>query len=353
MAEKHPSADSTLTESDEQLFVLNFATRLLTAFTDRQILIDNSLEILADFSRARRLAIMTIDDEDRSLLVEGVWAGKPRRIDAMRIPLANPALAEVCSLLSVQTYALRLDGEVPLPAHREEGSTGQCLCVPLGGASFRLVGVASFEILPENHLTFQDLQNLRVLATVLAISLDNAKLFAQAVYDGLTGIYIRRYYEIRVKEELSMLKRQPGRVAIILFDMDHFKRINDRFGHLAGDRVLCAFAGLMKANVRQNVDVICRYGGDEFIILLPGTGQDEAVEIAERLRKLFEGQPFEELPRDRPFTVSAGVASTDHRQMLTPEEMLRSADIALYKAKQAGGNRVAAWRRGRNDLLSG
>lgn len=353
MAERHPSAGSDLTESDEQLFLLNFATRLLTAVTDRQILIDNSLEILADFSRARRLAVMTIDDEDRSLLVEGVWAGKSCKIDTVRIPLSNPAFQEVCSLLSVRTYPLRLDGEVPLPALREEGSTGQCLCIPLGGASFRLVGVASFEILPENHLTFQDLQNLRVLATVLAISLDNAKLFAQAVYDGLTGVYIRRYYEIRVKEELSMLKRQPGKVAIILFDMDNFKHINDRFGHLAGDDVLCAFAGLMKANVRQHVDVICRYGGDEFIILLPGTGLDEAVEIAERLRTLFERQPFEELPRDCPFTVSAGVASTDHSKMLPAEELLRSADTALYKAKQAGGNRVAAWPRGQNDLSSG
>ncbi|MCE5243568.1 MAG: sensor domain-containing diguanylate cyclase [Syntrophobacteraceae bacterium] len=353
MAEEHPAANSPLTEFDEQLFLLNFATRLLTAFTDKQILIDNSLEILADFSHARRLAVMTIDDDDRSLLVEGVWAGKPFRIDTTRIPLANPALKEVCSMLSARTYPLRMDGKVPLPAPQEEGATGQCLCVPLGGASFRLVGVATFEILPENRLTFQDLQNLRVLATVLAISLDNAKLFAQAVYDGLTGIYIRRYYEIRVKEELSMLKRQPGRVAIILFDMDNFKRINDRFGHLAGDRVLCAFAGLMKANVRQHVDVICRYGGDEFIILLPGTGLNEAVEIAERLRALFEGLQFDDLPRDRPFTVSAGVASTDHRKMLPAEEMLQSADLALYKAKQTGGNRVVAWPQGQNDLSGG
>ena len=245
--------------------------------------------------------------------------------------------------MSHRKHPLTLDGEIPLPAMKDDGTGGQCLCLPLGGVSCRLVGVATFELSDEDELTFQDLQNLRVIATVLAISLDNAKLFSLAVCDGLTGAYVRRYYEIRVNEEISKLKRQPGSVAIILFDLDEFKSINDRCGHPVGDHVLQLFTGLLKANLRNQLDVICRYGGEEFIVLLPDTELDEAVEIAERIRSLCEKLKTAGLPEDMMITVSAGIASTNHRILLSADEMLHCADSALYKAKQTGRNQVVAW----------
>ena len=344
MARSYSSCNSpVISDFDEQLFILNFATRLLTAFTDRDILVSNALETLADFSRVHRLAIFTLDEDCQNLVVEGLWVDGPQKMERKKFPLAGSPLQETSCLMATRKHPLVMDGDIPLPALLDSSSPGQCLCLPLGGVSCRLVGVTTFELSDEQDLSFQDLQNLRVLATVLAISLDNARLFTQAVCDGLTGAYVRRYYEIRVNEELSKLKRQPGSVAIVLFDLDNFKSVNDHCGHPTGDKVLQAFTGLLKANLRNQLDVICRYGGEEFIILLPDTELDEAVEIAERIRCLCERLQFSEFPEGVTLTVSAGVAATDQRLLLTADEMLRHADSALYKAKQTGRNQIVAW----------
>jgi diguanylate cyclase (GGDEF)-like protein len=161
-----------------------------------------------------------------------------------------------------------------------------------------------------------------------------AALVAEARLDKLTGLLNRRGFIERADVELSRAQRQTSRLAIASFDLDHFKQVNDRFGHEVGDLVLTRVARLLRAEMRE-ADVLARMGGEEFVALLPGERADEAATLAERVRERLAAEDDRELPA---VTVTAGVAS-----MLAPsslDELLRVADQALYEAKFAGRDRI-------------
>ncbi len=160
-----------------------------------------------------------------------------------------------------------------------------------------------------------------------------------AVIDQLTGLYNRRY----MMNQLSLLMQRAAigskPLSIILADIDHFKKVNDTYGHEAGDHVLGEFAKRLSANVRP-MDIVCRHGGEEFAVIMPETAGDVACVVAERARRAVAAEPFEVdgVPVSLSVTVSSGVAT------LTPEDsvdsLIKRADAALYRAKSAGRNRV-------------
>src|SRR5207237_203608 len=136
-----------------------------------------------------------------------------------------------------------------------------------------------------------------------AIQYDLAK--RHATTDGLTGVYNRRGFETRIVEELAGAHRNKMGMTLIIVDIDHFKKLNDEFGHLLGDEVLRQVARIFSQQIRKN-DVVCRYGGEEFAIILPETMKDQAMQVAEKLRKVVAEYPFPGVPR--PVTISLGVA---------------------------------------------
>jgi diguanylate cyclase (GGDEF)-like protein len=166
------------------------------------------------------------------------------------------------------------------------------------------------------------------------------KLRTLAVTDALTGLYNRRYFWDALKRELIAARRKPGIFSVILVDLDHFKRVNDAWGHDAGDRVLQATADLLLGHIRGS-DIAVRYGGEEFALLLPGTGVAVAEERAEQLRRELEALEIAYNGGRIRITLSAGVAeagtsATDER------EIMKRVDDALYEAKAAGRNRVVS-----------
>ena len=161
-----------------------------------------------------------------------------------------------------------------------------------------------------------------------------------AVIDGLTGLHNRRYLDNHLGALFAEPSvRRPALAALIL-DIDHFKGINDSYGHEAGDEVLRGFAERVRQHTRP-VDVVARYGGEEVVVILPEAGLAEAQAIAERIRERVEAGPFpvQRATRSIPVTVSIGVA-VRHADDIDPGAMLRRADLALYRAKAAGRNRV-------------
>jgi diguanylate cyclase (GGDEF)-like protein len=162
--------------------------------------------------------------------------------------------------------------------------------------------------------------------------------------DHLTGVANRRAFFEAAELELQRNRRAPRPTALILFDADHFKRINDGHGHPGGDAVLRHLGQLLLSTFRQ-VDVVARVGGEEFAVLLPSADLDGAVAVAERLRRLVAEQPacFDGAPI--PCTISAGVAVCDGEQ-LGLDVLMQRADQALYAAKAAGRNRVERWKPG-------
>lgn len=153
--------------------------------------------------------------------------------------------------------------------------------------------------------------------------------------DPLTGIANRRRFDERLLEELDRCHRTGGGLSLALADVDHFKQVNDDFGHLAGDAVLKALALAMRAGTRP-YDLVARWGGEEFIILLPDTEPERAVEVADRIRLAFSGGTVPEV--NRSVTVSFGIAAARPRD--SAETLLARADAALYRAKEDGRNRV-------------
>jgi diguanylate cyclase (GGDEF)-like protein len=215
------------------------------------------------------------------------------------------------------------------------------MCVPLIFFGEKL-GVLALESARKDAFDRDDLQPLESVADICAAAIQNASYFDRmkqlAYVDGLTGIHNRRYFEMRIVEELERAGRFQGRMSIIMVDIDNFKRLNDEFGHLLGDEVLRSVSTIMKQQLRK-VDLVCRYGGEEFAIVVPETSGENALRVAEKLRRQVESHHFPGVPR--PVTISAGVADYPTHG-ITRDEVVAAADNALYQAKQAGRNRVVA-----------
>ena len=154
----------------------------------------------------------------------------------------------------------------------------------------------------------------------------------------LTGAAFRRVLEQRLALAWEACRESGGALAVLMCDLDHFKRINDTWGHAVGDRALQAVARLLLAHCRER-DLCARYGGEEFTLLLEETNGEEALEIADRLRRRVEGLEFETEGEPVPLSLSVGVAAFPELFAKTPEELLELADAALYEAKRQGRNR--------------
>ena len=160
----------------------------------------------------------------------------------------------------------------------------------------------------------------------------------QAKHDFLTGLNNRVELEKHFKEELLRTERYNHSLSIFMIDIDHFKRINDRYGHQAGDNVLKLFADFLLSSVRTS-DYVARYGGEEFVVILPETARTKAMELAERLRLKISVQDIELEQTTVNITISLGIASyPEHGNEY--QTLLRMADTAMYKAKHRGRNRV-------------
>ncbi len=163
-----------------------------------------------------------------------------------------------------------------------------------------------------------------------------------AITDGLTGLHNRRYLERHLAGLVDQARQRQRPLSLLLLDIDFFKQVNDTFGHDAGDDVLREFSRRIRRTVRS-VDLVCRFGGEEFVVVMPDTDIRAAALVGERIRERIAGQPFliEGGEQELPITVSIGLASRSEPAD-APETLLRRADDALYQAKREGRNRVAA-----------
>jgi len=213
------------------------------------------------------------------------------------------------------------------------------MCIPL--VSFgQTLGVLMLESEQPQNFHENDVESLEAVADICATAIQNAHYVERvkqlAYLDGLTGIFNRRYFEMRVVEEIDRARRFNTGMAVLMVDIDQFKRLNDAFGHLLGDEVLRQVSSMFHQQLRK-IDVVCRYGGEEFAILLSQTNPQHSLAVAEKLRRMVESWQFPGVPQS--VTISAGVATfPDHGT--TRDELVKSADAGLYAAKQCGRNRV-------------
>lgn len=189
----------------------------------------------------------------------------------------------------------------------------------------------------------EDLQLLVTLGGVGAVAIDNALLYERvenlAIHDGLTGLYLRRHLLERMKQELSRILRIKKELSFLMIDLDHFKKYNDHYGHVAGDILLKTIGALLSDFFQEPGNLICRYGGEEFAVLLPECTKKRAIELAQMVRKKIEAEEMWLRREKTSITVSIGVATCPQDAQVR-DELIRCADMALYEAKAKGRNKV-------------
>lgn len=233
----------------------------------------------------------------------------------------------------------------------DEGDSGRSACRACGRGAYCLpfregsesFGVFSLEPVRGTCLSSQ-VKGLALITTeYLSLAISNIRLKKRlkemAIRDPLTQLYNRRYMDDVTTREIKKAERSGKPLGMIMIDLDHFKQINDRFGHQAGDEVLRNVAGALVSGVRSE-DMVCRFGGEEFFILIPDAGCDDCMKRASDLRAAIKSMAFSCQGRQiGPVTVSAGVAVFPEDGQ-TLDELLKKADIALYTAKEKGRDRV-------------
>lgn len=284
-----------------------------------ELAIDKAIEILArwlvDVMRYSRcvIAVKPGETEARTMMPDSaIPDGELAHLIAMRPPGEKPAY-----------YA----GWLVLPIALGESTIGWLLV----------------ETREEPTSADRDLIDTAVnqLRTCLDRATRHADVLAQSILDGMTGVHNHRHFVVALKGELSRARRYNQPLSLLLVDVDHFKRVNDQHGHLAGDAILKGLAQRLKQSVRE-VDLVARYGGEEFVVVAPQTDLKQAESFADRLRRRICEDVFPSDGKDLKVSVSIGVSETLADQVECEDDLIRIADTRLYRAKEGGRNRVVA-----------
>jgi len=217
----------------------------------------------------------------------------------------------------------------------DEDSTCHHIDVELRRLATRSAGLDGWIVLFHDSTQLRAAE-LRLQEANARLEALNRELLRQAIHDGLTGLFNRSYLDEALPRELARAERDNRPIGLLILDIDHFKQVNDRHGHSAGDRVLARVARLVRTLVRAG-DIPCRYGGDELVAVMPGATREEALQAGERIRSsVAEDRAVADVD---PVTVSIGVAVYPE-DATTATDLFRHADRALYEAKDLGRNRV-------------
>lgn len=331
------SQDRTLRTVDQLERLVTIGERVFATLGYRQVLTALVEAIAAEVPGCRR-ALAGIWDEDQEVARCMIVAMNTK--GELQLDVDEPALHEALAerLLQARAAAFTVASDEPWRAlivpfavsGKPEGFIG----IDLGPAS---TDRGSLSQARSSRATAV----LRRLASIAGVAIHNARLYRQATIDGLTGLYVRRFFDRRYSEEVARCRRGGGALAVLLIDLDDFKDVNDEHGHQVGDAVLQWLAGLLQNAVRLT-DVPCRYGGDEFVVLLPEATTKAAQRIAERLKAAIETHTFDFEGEHVHVTASIGVAGVVCDSGEPVPDLVAAADAALYEAKtRAGKGQIA------------
>jgi len=317
-----------------QLQAINAIAQQTTAVLELEELLDRVCELVQDAFRVSHVSLFLREDHDLVLRAH-YGTLTPRIPQGGRFPASNEPWASILASGNTATES-DLRSATTLKFFAESASRMRIPLVSFG----QTLGILALDSSQPDAFRDGDLQSLESVADICATAIQNAHYVERvkqlAYLDGLTGIFNRRFFELRIIEEIERARRYGTGMAVIMADIDQFKRLNDEFGHVLGDEVLRQASSLFHQQLRK-IDVVCRYGGEEFGILLTQTNADHAMKIAEKLRQMVASWQFPGVPRT--VTISAGTAAFPEHGT-TRDELVRAADAALYAAKQAGRNRV-------------
>ncbi|HVX71874.1 MAG TPA: PleD family two-component system response regulator [Devosia sp.] len=319
------------------------------AQTGEEIAIEDAMRAM-DAANAQGGKVLLVDTDPRSAERIRGYLVPANQVEVLASP-ADAAMQVATGSYDLAIVSMALDGFDPLRVCSQMRTLEQTRTLPIlliaeDADRARVVrgldlGVNDFIMRPveRNELAARVRTQVRRNRYAAELRQTVTNTLALAVTDELTGLYNRRYFDRHLSLMLDKAREQERDMAVMLIDMDFFKSVNDNHGHDIGDAVLKEFAQRLKRNIR-GVDLACRFGGEEFVVLMPDTDYRQAQGVAERVRMAVAERGFE-TPTIRPLSVtcSVGVALNEH-ELDTPEMILKRADVALYRAKREGRNRV-------------
>lgn len=346
-------------ERGNQLEILNEIVRIATLDLELRPMLQRITDALAQKFGWEFVACVTVDAARKRFVCEAVTSAQPTGIEpGYSRELGSGVVGEVAMLarpILLDEVRTAKNYVETMPGTRSE------LCVPVLHRG-ELVAILNLE--STRPRAFHDQMPLaQTVADQIAGAIHSARLFQEvrkanralaeanrrleelSRTDGLTGVANRRQFEDVFEREWRRAQRVKGPIALLMIDIDEFKKYNDRYGHQGGDECLQKVAAVLKASLTRASDVVARYGGEEFVAVLPGSDQRQAIATAERLRQRVEGLG---IPHDaatsgnKIVTISVGVASLAPKEKDLQETLLSAADQALYGAKHGGRNRTCA-----------
>ena len=323
-----------------QATILNEIARLARSLQDLELCVNAVMKILSQLVDYHLAGVALAEEERGELYVRQAKPVTRSCLDRFEKDCFNALAAHLAHVPARDKWRVSIFDESQ--AGESADDLAQLIVLPLESED-QPVGVLAFAGRRQMAVAQEDQRLLSSLADQVYIVLDNARLYRKvqvmAVSDELTGLYNFRHLRERLAEEFARARRYDSEMSLILLDIDHFKAVNDRCGHQSGNLVLTQVVAVIRAQIRE-MDVAARYGGEEFAMILPMTGLEGAVQVAERLRRAVADQRFGVPDDPLRLTVSLGVASYPSVAVGAADELITAADNALYAAKDAGRNAV-------------
>ena len=345
--EKHAVEQIELRRSEEIISLLRNVGQAMNFISDLKKLLRYILQQAIDTADAEKGSLMLFDPDTGKLhlrVMEGLDDPElQEKINNNDIPTQSFSLGEGVAGKVLQTGKPLFSNDLGRDdqfVRGEKSHARSIACIPMTVFD-NVIGVINLtNKRGDRGFSEEDIRLLQTVADHAAMAINKAQLWEMAVTDSLTGLYVRRFFKVKLEEELRRAIRYKHNFSIMMIDIDRFKDVNDTYGHPQGDRILEKIAMLLKKYTRDT-DLIARYGGEEFVVYLPETSSYEALGVAERIREGIERHSFENA---FPLTVSVGLASfPKHCNQI--DGLIKKADSALYHAKETGRNRVAVFNK--------
>lgn len=317
--------------------------RDLSSVLDYRELIQKIIMVLLEASGAQQVAVFLPEENSGELKVEEFYTNEKQRLKKDDIPQEMPMKLIRMALKTKEILALD-NAEKSEYAKIDEMLTEKHIkSVMILPVMYKnsLRAICYLEnSLSTGIFTKEIIENMKIVASQMAISMENAMLYKIATTDDLTGLYTRKHFDYLFQEELRLAKESGTHVGVVFIDIDKFKRINDTYGHMIGDKVLIELSAFLRNNCRTT-DVIGRFGGEEIILLLRGNSLADSYTFAERLRRKLETFPIDTGTAEGVLNITASFGISSYPENgETMTELINKADTALYRSKNEGRNRV-------------
>ncbi len=334
-----------LQEQNKKLRALIDVNSFITTSLDKRTVLKAILDQTRILLECENISVLLIDEEAKKLKFAVVTnEADMEKLDPIRLGMGEGIAGTVWKngqpILIEDTC---FDSRFSMLADRQtKYQTKTVMAVPLV-VNGQILGVLeAINKLNERNFNNFDLELFQKISIQSAIAIENAHLYDLAITDGMTKLFINKYFQRRLLESFRLSERYQTELSLLMIDLDHFKRINDIYGHQMGDEVLIRTAEIIRCNVRST-DLPCRYGGEEFSVILNNTALDQAMIVAERIRQRVENMEVEFEDSIIKITISGGIVSFKSHQPKSSQDMIKKADLSLYHSKHQGRNQITEW----------